>query len=342
MSHLLIRADATSTIGTGHVMRCLALALAAQAEGINVRMVCRLGVDWLVARFAKENLPVTSLDARLPERESPEILLQQLAEGAQGAPPSQSWVVLDGYHFGLDCQKAVREAGYKLLVIDDYAHLPEYSCDVLLNQNIGAEKFQYQGDIGQKLLGLRYVLLRPEFLAAREKAKARVFPETPQHILLTLGGGDSSPYLRCMAHHFAVPEMQGRVLRVIAGAMSNNAVFEYLRDCPASIEILRNVENMPALLLDTDLCITAGGSTCWELCCLRVPFLVVEIAKNQHAITKNLFHADKNILFSARNMQNKMCRLNAEQSFLVDGKGANLVARALYENSLIRPTVSKN
>ena len=58
----------------------------------------------------------------------------------------------------------------KLLVIDDYNHLPEYECDMLLNQNFGAEKYTYNINSEAKLLlGPKYVLLRREFRDAAKK-----------------------------------------------------------------------------------------------------------------------------------------------------------------------------
>ncbi|MCG2756942.1 MAG: hypothetical protein L6263_00720 [Desulfobacteraceae bacterium] len=44
-----------------------------------------------------------------------------------------TWIVVDGYHFTPDYQKATREKGYRLLVIDDMAHLDHYHADILLN-----------------------------------------------------------------------------------------------------------------------------------------------------------------------------------------------------------------
>lgn len=285
---LILRADASPHMGAGHVMRSMALALAAKAQGLDVCMACRIDIRWLRERLSKENLEVEFLDGQPHGKEDPATLLQHLALSAQGVEASRCRVVLDGYHFDPACQQAVCNAGYKLLVIDDYNHLPEYHCDILLNQNLGAEDYAYKGNIGKKLLGLRYLLLRPEFAAARAKADARELPETPQKILLTLGGGDFSKHLHELASCFCVPEMQGCRLRVIAGAMPEETIRASLRNCPADLELLQNVEDMPALLLDTDLCITAGGSTCWELCCLRVPFLTVEVADNQKGIVARL------------------------------------------------------
>ncbi|MDR2695267.1 MAG: UDP-2,4-diacetamido-2,4,6-trideoxy-beta-L-altropyranose hydrolase [Deltaproteobacteria bacterium] len=281
---LSIRADASPGTGTGHVMRCLALALAALRHKTPACMIVRAGVPWVAKHLKQEDVPHILLPDAVPACEAPQELLRQLhAAGAESC-----WVVLDGYHFGLDCQQAVRDAGYKLLVIDDYAHLPEYSCDILLNQNIGAEDLVYKGDIGQKLLGPEYALLRPEFLAARSRAQKRSFTEEAQNILLTLGGGDFSEHLARIAPVFSISQLAGRTVRVIAGAMPPERIHALLQDCPAKLEILSRVDDMPALLLDTDICVTAGGSTCWELCCLGVPLLTVEVAENQQAIVHGL------------------------------------------------------
>lgn len=284
---LIIRADAMPHMGTGHVMRCMALALELRTHGMDEHIVSHLGVDWLAARLAKEELNVTNL-APPSSHEPPQTLLQQVAKGAEHAPPSQCWVVLDGYHFGLDCQQAVREAGYKLMVIDDYAHLPEYSCDILLNQNIDAEEFIYKGQIGLKLFGLGFILIHPQFRLALQKAKHRILPEPPQKILLNLGGGDNSDHLKNIAYHFNSKEMHGRKLQIIAGAMPFEKIHKYLCDCPAQIEILSNVGDMPSLLLDTDMCITAAGGICWELCYLGVPLLCFPIAENQKIFARKL------------------------------------------------------
>jgi UDP-2,4-diacetamido-2,4,6-trideoxy-beta-L-altropyranose hydrolase len=277
----MIRADASPTVGTGHVMRCLALAQAAQAEGIGVRIAGRITVPWVQERLERENIPVTIISGDIPAWERPEDLITQIGGTAD-------WIVLDGYHFGPDCQKTVRGAGCKLLVVDDYCHLPGYDCDILLNQNLGSEMLPYAGRIGQKLLGPRYALLRPEFAAARNKAEKRVFPEKARNLLLTLGGGDFSGHLKRLAPDFAIPELRGCTLRVIAGAMPEKTIRHCLKQCPADVEILSRVDNMPDLLLRTDLCITAGGSTCWELCCLGVPFLTIKVAKNQKNIIECL------------------------------------------------------
>ncbi|WP_165176968.1 UDP-2,4-diacetamido-2,4,6-trideoxy-beta-L-altropyranose hydrolase [Desulfovibrio sp. ZJ369] len=316
MSTILIRADAAPRMGTGHVMRCLALAQAARREGLDVQMICRLGVDWLRERLAREDIPLHGLPAMPPVAEAPDDLLRQLQTANLPAPGTATvpiWVVLDGYHFDTACQKAVMQAGYRLLVIDDYAHLPEYHCDVLLNQNIGAELLTYQGNIGRKLLGLDYVLLRQEFWDAQKKAQQRSRPAQPRNILVTLGGGNCIEHLEKVAADMCLPELAGRTIRVIQGAMDADRIREAFAQCPAQLEILPRVGDMPALLLDTDLCITAGGSTCWELCCLGVPFLVLQTAENQIHVVSGLIEGNFALPYTSLHLEQTLKGSNREQ-----------------------------
>lgn len=328
MTHLLLRADATPHMGTGHVMRCLALSQAAQDEGLDVRFITRVQVPWVRERLRAECVPLVALDDAVPREESPTALLAQLAQVE--AAPADTWVVLDGYHFTCACQSAVRQAGYRLLVIDDYAHLPEYNCDILLNQNPGAEDLTYAGAIGRKLLGPRYALLRREFREARERLPHTKRNVPPKNILVTLGGGDFIEHLGDIAQNMSIPAMKGRTVRVIQGAMDAERIKQAFANCPARLEILPRVTDMPTLLLETDLCITAGGSTCWELCCLEVPFLTVEVAENQHELVRIIEENGTAARFRASIWQTALhaMQLTAAAPTTVDGKGAH---RALAE-----------
>ena len=84
-------------------------------------------------------------------------------ERSSAAIPAAVPVVIDGYGFDAEYQKALGSAGRRVMVIDDTAHLPAYEGDVLLNPNIGAETVAYDRAPAKRLLGPRFVLLRAEF-----------------------------------------------------------------------------------------------------------------------------------------------------------------------------------
>ena len=85
------------------------------------------------------------------------------------------WVVVDGYHLGSDYQRALKEGGARVLVIDDHAHLDRYHADVLLNQNLGAPDYRDRAPGARLLIGPHYALLRREF----RDVPARDTPESP-------------------------------------------------------------------------------------------------------------------------------------------------------------------
>src|SRR5215203_2632298 len=75
------------------------------------------------------------------------------------------WVVVDGYQFDAEYQKTLKNAGCRLLVIDDHGRAGSYAADLVLDQNLNAQPASYASRAAETrlLLGVRYALLREDF-----------------------------------------------------------------------------------------------------------------------------------------------------------------------------------
>lgn len=287
--NVIFRTDANAQIGTGHLMRCIALAQAWQNQGGSIIFLSQLENDRLGKMICGKGFELFSVDNPYPDP-GDEKRVRNLSAYTGKAHPS--WVVLDGYHFDPAYQSALRATGCKVLVIDDMAHQPEYNADILLNQNIQAENLNYNCSPDTLcLLGTRYVLLRKEFLNG--KGAKREIPETGRRILVTLGGADSENVTLTVVRALKRLERSDLEVKIVVGALNPNrqSIEKELRFSPFDFQILSSVTDMPFLMAWADIAVSAGGSTCWELMFVGVPFLVVILSENQEGIANGLGEA---------------------------------------------------
>ena len=281
---LFIRADASDQIGTGHMMRCLALAQAWQDAGGQVVFAMAMKDPVIEARLRAEDMGVVYLPARPGSADD---TTQTTALAQQ---ESAAWVVVDGYHFGAECQQMIKDSGLNLLFIDDNGHAEHYYADLVLNQNISASAGLYANrePYTRLLLGTRYVLLRREFL--RWQGWKREIPVVARKVLVTLGGADPDNVTLKVVRALDQVAVDGLEAVVVVGG--SNPHYEQLqsaiRNSPFAIRLERNVTNMPELMAWADVAVTAGGSTCWELACMGLPNLVLVLADNQRSIAERL------------------------------------------------------
>ena len=183
---LVVRADANARIGAGHVMRCLALAQAWQDDGGRAIFLMAPNAPSLEKRLKSEATEVIRV-AIQPGSADDATQTAHLAR-QMGA----LWVVVDGYHFDADYQRIIKDAGLRLLFVDDHGHSARYYADIVLNQNLHAHRGLYANrePYTRLLLGTRYVLLRREFLNWR--GWKRRIAEVAHNVLVTMGGSD--PY----------------------------------------------------------------------------------------------------------------------------------------------------
>jgi UDP-2,4-diacetamido-2,4,6-trideoxy-beta-L-altropyranose hydrolase len=337
---LIVRADASTRIGIGHVMRCLALAQAWQDAGGHVVFVMCVEAPALKARLTSQGMEVIHLSAR-PATRNDAVQTVGLAQH-MGA----SWVVVDGYHFGTEYQRIIKDAGLRLLFIDDTGHANRYCADVVLNQNAHAHEGMYTNREAytRLLLGARYILLRREFLGYRDWK-----PEIPgkaERILVTMGGADpDNATLKVIQalNLIGDPHLQARI--VVGPSNSNIESLQNDSLSGFSFEILTSAKDMPGLMAWADVAVSAGGSTCWELAFMGLPSMVVVLAENQrdiamraqavgmalnlgwheHLLTEHLSEVLTGLIQSPAQRR----RMSQSGKALVDGNGAVRVAERL-------------
>jgi UDP-2,4-diacetamido-2,4,6-trideoxy-beta-L-altropyranose hydrolase len=282
MGTLLIRADASSEIGTGHVMRCLALAQAWQDAGGNVVFAMAESTPSVMARLARENCVAVRIDAAIGSPADADCLLDW------ARIHGSDWIVLDGYSFSATYQRRIKDSGAMLLCIDDNGISEKLSADLLLNQNLHAREELYSNKPATELLlGPTFSLLRREFNTW--KGWRREIQPNVRRILVTMGGSDpanlSGTVLQSMAQ-------LGDAVEIVLVVGGSNSRFADLRTQAARFGGRLRLEidplNMTPLLAWADLAISAAGATCWEMCMLGLPAIVIDAADCQLLLAREL------------------------------------------------------
>ena len=292
---VLIRADASTTLGAGHVMRCLVLAGRLRALGVASRFVCRAGPGDLsdAVRAAGHALTVLPPDDGAGERNAIDAA-ECLAALAPVATGRWAWVVADHYRLDARWERTLRAAtGARMLAIDGQADRP-HDADLLLDP-AGWPGSEARWDAllpphCRRLIGPRHALLRNEFHAAQRLPAAADGERL--RIVIAFGGMDA-------------PDATGRVLDALTAAPVPDLAIDAIvgAGCPhiaahaaraahdARIALHRQPPAVAALMRRAHLAVCAGGGTLIELCALQVPALVVTIAANQRAGTAALQRA---------------------------------------------------
>lgn len=320
--HLIIRADASTEIGTGHLMRCLALAQAWKDAGGKVTFVTACQNQSLLRRLRAEGFDIHVLAQPYPDPADWEYTKNVLST-YPGA-----WVVLDGYHFDEVYQQWVKEAGHQLFVIDDMVHFRYYYADIVFNQNLHAEQLYYPCEpYTRLLLGTRYALLRREFLAWRDWQ--REIPEVARRVLVTLGGGDPENVTLKVIQALQKLEIPGLEATIVIGATNphTDALEAAASQSRVPLRLVHNIQNMPELMAWADVAVSGGGATCWELEYIGVPTLVVALAPNQEG--------------NARAFQEKGIALTLNREHAHDSEKMSQLIQELLDNKQARTAMSR-
>lgn len=260
---MIIRTDASIQIGSGHVMRCLTIAESLKRQGCLVSF-------WMDPLQG-------NLINYVKEQGFEHILEAEYAD----------LYIVD--HYGIDekWENIHRKYTNKIMVIDDLANR-SHDCDLLLDQNVvpNFEK-RYKTLIPQNcktLLGPKYLILRDEFIKARQLLNGE--RRNVERLLIFMGGTDPTnetmKVLRALTetshifYHIDVVVGNGNTQKDVIKKICEERGYHY----HCQINYIAN------LMQQADFSIGAGGSTTWERCYVGLPSSSTMVAENQRQATK--------------------------------------------------------
>ena len=340
-----IRADANKEIGTGHVMRCLSIASELRNQG---QQVCFLVADESAVPLLEakgQDYRVLHSDFRNMEAEQENLLKMICAGKDMAIGRGRDFFLVDSYYVTEEYFRQIRKympVGY----VDDKGVVP-YELDLLINYNIFAKDSLYEGQKARLVLGPAFAPLREEFRQVDYVVRDQV-----KQVMITTGGSDkynlAGKILEKVLKH---PETSRVKYCVVSGVY--NIYYEALKEIEKqheNVEILSNVKDMSGLMKDSDIAITAGGSTMYELSAVGVPILCFSFVDNQEQIVEGFFQRELvcfggNYLQQGEEMPERLVeklaslvgdvglrrQFSERQRNLVDGRGAGRIASEIMK-----------
>ena len=339
---IIFRVDGNSIIGAGHVMRCLSIAnelamfdkdiIFVVSDNSFLTLINKNGFRTIVLNIDYSLLSTDLLFFDVIMKEKPNA------------------VVVDSYFVSNVFFKKIKEHT-KVFYLDDIYAFP-YDVNVLINYNgyadINKYKKLYTGHVFPHfILGANYAPVRKEF----HNVKPFVINKTCRNILVLTGGSDPE--------HFAIKllkrikkEKYNFLFNFVVGIVNPDiSEIEKISKEMDNVFLYKNVENMMKLMTNSDIAITAGGSTMYELCACGTPSITYALADNQLpgvqffndekimlsiGDIRRIINAEKKVLENLLLLSDDYelrCTLSKKMQNFIDGEGAIRLAEDIYNLS---------
>lgn len=265
--NILFRVDSSAIIGTGHIMRCLALAKEFEKNSVI---------------FATQDLQ-GNINYKIKEAGYEIKLLKNNSLGELHKLIKQlsiNLIIIDSYNISYKFEQRLKKRNPQrvLMVLDDL--YKQHHCDILLNHNIYAKKSRYKGLVPKNCdikCGAKYTLLREEF----KKAKNLVVDRSQTSIFVAMGGNDHSNLTQKILQ--SIQELKKNILINVVTTKANQhlvSLKEYCED-KENIKLHIDSKEIAFLIKQSSLAIITPSVIANEVYYLDVDMIAIQTAKNQ-------------------------------------------------------------
>jgi UDP-2,4-diacetamido-2,4,6-trideoxy-beta-L-altropyranose hydrolase len=356
-----VRVDASRRMGTGHLMRCLALADGLTKKAGSCLFVCRSIDEFQQGEVLRRGHELRLLAEggadEVIESDPPPYASWLGAHWADDAEATRrvvasveaDWLITD--HYAIDCRwhAKLRGAVRRIMAIDDLADRA-HDADLLLDQNDATETAARYRDLVPRscvlLLGPRYALLRSEFAMLGGGAEA----PSPEHPRLFVCFGGSDPN-NCTAMAIgALDQLEGTIAANIVVGSAHPAMADIAAACRARpwLQFHAATPDIAELMAQSALAVGGAGVMAWERLCVGLPSIIIAIEQNQVEIATNLDRlglayylgssetvSERSLAEAIKRLMADTVRLNAVRGkarAMVDGLGVDRVVATLLSN----------
>lgn len=268
MKNILLRCDSSSSLGLGHVKRCLLLAnrLKQQNEYLNISFATQnlpgnINLEILTAGFNIYTLKTNDVEE-----------LSSLVNVLH-----LTLLIIDSYEIDAVFEKALKQEHKTLKILSFDDTLQTHNSHMILNHGIQAKKHHYKNLVpkdSKLFCGSKYTLLRDEFF---EHYTNKVIKNS---VAIILGGNDILNCSLTVAQHLLSINSDYKITIITSGV---NPHLEELKQFQ-NIELLIDITTIAKTLSSKELIICASGGTLFEVLALQKKFINIQVAANQQNV----------------------------------------------------------
>ena len=275
-----VRLDATRQIGSGHAMRCVAIAQALAESGHPTRFAVSCGESACFMESLGWQADVIGGDETALGADDGRTLARYCSEVGASVVFVDTYAADDEFFEGLaEARGSDLHVGY----LDDLYTFGRGServpvcrpVDMAVNYSFYADEAAYGEAYAESpaslLLGPGYAPLCRDFWGAPAR---RADPGAVREVLITTGSTNPAGTLERLSL-LALEAFPEAAVRVVVGA---KASFDGPRNC---LDVLGPQKSLLPLMAHCDVCVSAAGTTLYELCAVGVPTLALAIVENQ-------------------------------------------------------------
>lgn len=289
-NNILFRADSSSKIGTGHIMRDLVLAQQYAKKGDHIIFATQELQGNINHKILEAGYKLKILNSN--DIEELDKLIKKL---------NIDILIIDHYkiNFTFEKQLKIQHSTLKILSFDDTYE--KHHCDILLNHNISANKKKYKGLVPKNCklkCGAKYTLLRDEFIEEKKKLKKKKqfnIQHSTFNIFLAMGGADHSNInIKILKVLKKFTNLEVNVVTTTANQHLKE-LEKYCKNKPW-INLHINSNKIAKLMTKSDFAIVTPSVTVNEVYYLGLPMIAIKTADNQIDMYRYLKKRKYNVL----------------------------------------------